>query len=675
VAALAGPGRRVPPEPPLSDDEVVLRLPRPDDAPAIAAACVDPDIARWIPVPVPYTPEDAVAFLEAAADGWRTGLELAFAIEERATATLVGMISLQAGATASRAALGYWLAPPVRGRGLATRAVRLLAAWAFEDPGLERLELMTLVGNDASGRVALRAGFRREGILRRYLPFRDRNVDAVMYALVRGDGADEMDPATANPLEKVPLFAGLAPPELARIGAIATEVELPAGATLMAQGDPGDALYVVLEGDLAVTARAGAGEVAVTTVGPGSVQGEIAVLDGGARRATVRSATPARVLRIGREDLLDVLAREPAVLRTLVGTVAGRLRGLEASAQQQARLVSLGTLSAGLAHELNNPAAAAASSVARLEAALDAWDRASVALGAPTGSAPIAGELLDALREQIARRAAEPPLIDPLDAADRRDAVGVLLGRLGVPDPWEPAAALVALGWDGNELDDLLAPFETDEARVVVATWLAASALARTLVAEVALATGRITEIVGAVREYSYLDRAPVQRIEVTAGLESTLVILRARWKHGVVISRSYAPDLPRIEAYGSELNQVWTNLLGNAIEAMAGEGSLELVARHAPGGDGVMVEVRDSGPGIPAEALARIFDPFFTTKEVGAGTGLGLHISRSIVERHGGRLEVASTGPTGTCFRISLPARLPASVAPPTPALGGEPG
>ena len=659
---------RLPPEPPLSDEVVLLRRPGLADVPAIAAACNNPEIARWVPVPVPYTPADARAFIGEMADGWAAGTAIAFAIEDRASGALAGMIGLHPGDAPARATVGYWLAPGARGRGLATRAVRLLATWAFADPALQRLELLTLVGNDASGRVALRAGFRREGILRRYLPFRGRAVDAVMYAIVRDEGGEAARIASADePLARVPLFADLAPAELARVRAVATEVALAAGETLMAEGDPGDALYLVLEGTLAVTRRAGAGEQQLTTVGPGTVQGEIAVLEGGVRRATVRAQTRSRLVRIGRDDLFDVMAREPAVVRSLVGTVARRLRDLEASVQEQERLASLGTLAAGLAHELNNPAAATRSSAGRLEGALDEWDRASTALGALAAgggpaAGPLAAELLDTLREEVSRRAAEPPVLDPLDAADRRDAVATLLTALGMPNADEPAASLVAVGWDGNEIDDLLAPFGDDEARLVVAAWLAATALVRQLLAEVAMAAGRISEIVGAVREYTYLDRAPVGRVVVTAGIESTLVILRSKWKAGVTIQRSYAPDLPAIDAYGSELNQVWTNLIDNAIGAMGGAGELAIAAAPAPEGNGVVVEIRDSGPGIAEAVRSHIFDPFFTTKEVGSGTGLGLYISRSIVERHGGRLELASGDPGRTTFRVTLPASLPAT-------------
>ena len=288
-------------------------------------------------------------------------------------------------------------------------------------------------------------------------------------------------------------------------------------------------------------------------------------------------------------------------MRSLVHTVAGRLASMEAFIQQQERLASLGTLAAGLAHELNNPAAAARSSAARLGEALDEWDRASTALGGLTATREVAAgslldELLDALREQVATRADDPGAIDPLDAADRRDAVAALLADLGMARPAEPAAALVALGWDGNELDDLLAPFETDEARLVVAAWLCASALVRRLLAELGIATTQISAIVGAVREYTYLDRAPVQEIEVPTGIENTLVILRSKWKSGVTIRRSYAPGLPTIEAYGSELNQVWTNLIDNAIDAMDGSGDLEITVAPTAGDDGVVVESATRG-------------------------------------------------------------------------------
>lgn len=196
----------LPPEPPLADEVVLLRVPREADADAIAAACADPEIARWIPVPVPYSLADAHAFLDEVTAGWSAGTNLTFVIEERARATLAGMIDLRPADGPGRAAVGYWLAPGARGRGLATRALRLVAAWALADRTLARLELMTMVGNDASGRVALRAGFRREGILHQFLPFRGRTVDAVMYAIVRDEGDG---PARDGPEEDAPAEVSL----------------------------------------------------------------------------------------------------------------------------------------------------------------------------------------------------------------------------------------------------------------------------------------------------------------------------------------------------------------------------------------------------------------------------------------------------------------------------------
>lgn len=470
------------------------------------------------------------------------------------------------------------------------------------------------------------------------------------------------------PLRRIPLFAGLDDAELARLAAVADTVELDAGDVLIREGDAGDALFVVLAGELAVTKRSGKVDVPLAVVGPGEVQGELAVLEGRPRTATVRTVGPATLLRLRRDALLDVLGRQPELALSLLRTTAGRLRSTESLLREQEKLAGLGTLAAGLAHELNNPAAAIRSTASRLATLVRDWDRAAVGLGAlgPDDLDPdgVAREVAAALRDELDRRATAPPILDPVEAADREDAMIALLRRLGIARPAEPAATLVAFGWDGNQLDDLLAPFASDEARHVVLAWLAAGALGRQLLGEIETAGERIGEIVASVREYSYLDRAPVGDVDVIAGIESTLVMLRSRLKAGIEVRRSYPPGRPRIEAFGSELNQVWTNLIVNAADAMGGRGVLEISVQEdpAPGAErapGVRVEVCDSGPGIPDEVRARIFEPFFTTKDVGAGSGLGLHIVRSIVDRHAGRIDVASV-PGRTCFAVMLPGRLP---------------
>jgi signal transduction histidine kinase len=478
------------------------------------------------------------------------------------------------------------------------------------------------------------------------------------------------------PLRRIPLLAGLDDIELGRLAAVAETVELAPGTILLREGEAGDALFVVLTGELAVSKRSGNADIPLAVVGPGEVQGELAVLEGRPRSATVRAVGPATLLRLRRDALLDVLGRQPELALALLRTIAGRLRATESLLREREKLAALGTLAAGLAHELNNPAAAIRSTVARLTTLAGEWDRAAVALGAlgPDDLDPdgVAREVAAALRDELDRRAAAPPILDPVGGVDREDAMVALLDRLGIARPAEPAATLVAFGWDGNQLDDLLAPFESDEARHVVLAWLAAGALGRQLLAEIGAAGERIGEIVASVREYSYLDRAPVGEVDVIAGIESTLVMLRPRLKAGIEVRRTYPAGRPRIEAFGGELNQVWTNLIVNAADAMRGRGVLEITVRRDPQAQaqrppgsgpavapGVSVEVCDSGSGIPEDVRARIFEPFFTTKDVGAGSGLGLHIVQSIVDRHAGRIEVASA-PGRTCFTVTLPGRVP---------------
>ncbi len=480
------------------------------------------------------------------------------------------------------------------------------------------------------------------------------------------------------------LLGALGQEAVARLRAAGHEVRIPSGTLLIAEGEPADAMYLVVEGELAVTKRAGSTDLPVATVGAGAVQGEMAVLEGGLRTASVRALTDARLVRVARDDLLALLAADAEMTAALLGAMARRLRSTETLLAEQDRLAALGRLAAGLAHELNNPAAALRSTAARLADAILELERAAAGLAAPApgpgrgaGAPAVAAvpddardvsEVLDALREELVRRAAAPPALDPLEASDRADTVLALLQSLGVRDAAEPAAALVALGWDGNALDDLLAVFQGGERQLMVAQWLAAGAVTQQLVGEIAEAAARISEIVAAVKTYAYLDRARVQVVDVTEGLESTLRILRARMPAGATVRREFAAGLPRVEAYGAELNQVWTNLIDNAFDAMDEGGTLTLSARPDPASDGVIVEVTDDGPGIPADVRRRIFDPFYTTKDVGHGTGLGLYLARSIVARHGGRLDLASTGPQGTTFRVALPRQVPVDP-------GGEPG
>ena len=440
-------------------------------------------------------------------------------------------------------------------------------------------------------------------------------------------------------LRKTPLFAGLDDASLERLAETTEPMQVPAGELLIREGDPGDSMYVVTSGELEVTKRAGTSELPLARVGPGAIQGEMAALEGRPRTASVRAVTDAEVIRIPREGLLALLDSGPEAAIALLRTVLERLRSTESMLRQREKLAGLGTLAAGLAHELNNPAAAIRRSVSLLAEAIAARDR----LHPPHDLIGI-------------HPADETPTLTALERADAVDEITELVGDS------ETAAALVDAGWSADQLRDAFTGMDLDGARDSAA-WLAASAKIDALLREVGMAGERISEIVGAVKSYSYLDQAPLQRIDVRAGLDSTLVILRSKLKAGVEVTRHYAPDLPEIEAYGSELNQVWTNLIDNAADAMDGRGAIDIYADAVDGG--MRVRICDTGPGIPADVLPHLFEPFFTTKAPGIGTGLGLHISHSVVARHGGRIEVESK-PGETCFTVTLPGTIPRSVAPP---------
>jgi signal transduction histidine kinase len=438
---------------------------------------------------------------------------------------------------------------------------------------------------------------------------------------------------TLEALRGAPLFTGLSDEDLGRLAATVERQRLAPGEFLVREGERGDAMFVIVSGELEVTKRAEDVELPLARVGPGAIQGEIAAIGGHTRAASVRAITDVEVLRIPREGLLALLDAGPEPALALLRTVLERMRGLESFVRGREKLAGLGTLAAGLAHELNNPAAAIRRSVTSLGEAIARRDQ----MHPPHD--------LFGIRPDAAQA--------PKGALERADAIDEMLEL--VPDS-ETAAALVDAGWSVAQLRDAFAGMDEEGARSSAA-WLAATATVDALLGEVRMAGERISEIVGAVKTYVYLDQAPVQKVNVLEGLDNTLVILRSKLRT-VEVTRHYAPDVPAIEAYGSELNQVWTNLIDNAVDAMDGRGAIDIhVGRTSQ--DGVEVRICDTGPGIPPEIMPRLFEPFFTTKPVGVGTGLGLHITHSAVVRHGGSVSVEPNPDGGTCFVVTLPPKL----------------
>ena len=464
----------------------------------------------------------------------------------------------------------------------------------------------------------------------------------------------ENDQIAVDKLRQSPLFSGLNDHDFNWLLDQAQETNIAEGEVLMAEGSPGGSLYIVLDGEFEFTKRSGQQQVVLARRGSGEMIGEFSLLDQAPRTATARATRDSRLIMIPQNAFQQLLSISPAATLAVLHTVAARLRNTEAMMRQNEKMASLGTLSAGLAHELNNPAAAARRSASQLRDTLSHWQRLNGELAALNLDARQT-QTINSLREEIIRRAASPANLDPLTRSDREGELQTWLEDRNVDNAWEIAPALVAFGWNVQMLEETGGTL--GEAHLaLVAQWLGVGCSVYALLDEVGKSAERISEIVKSVKSYSYLDQAPVQQVNIHDGLENTLVILRHKLKQGVQVTREYASDLPTIEAYASELNQVWTNILDNAIDAMKGAGELKI--RTYREDNRVGVEISDNGPGIPPEIQPRIFDPFFTTKPPGIGTGLGLHISYNIIQKHGGKIQVASK-PGATVFRVSLPIRL----------------
>ena len=406
-----------------------------------------------------------------------------------------------------------------------------------------------------------------------------------------------------------------------------------------------DSFYVVLDGEVGISRLDGAEETRLLTHGRGGFTGGLAVLTGKKSIHRARAVSPTRVLEIDSEAFRRVTVEQPAVADALVSTLARRMRYTQRSIRQHEKLAALGKLSAGLAHELNNPAAAARRASEDLGPGILAAQLGALehdARFSPAGRGALAG----LLQEVAARPAAT---LDPLSLGDAGDDLAAWLEDRGVEEAWEIAPILAAAGVGHGDLEGLGVPPEQLSGAV---RWLAGTLDLTGLAAEISASVGRISRLVGAMKEYTFMDRTSSMEADVVEGIENTLTILGHKLE-GVSVDRDFEEDLPRVPGPGGELNQVWTNLLDNAADAVAGGGSVRVRAFRE--GEAVVVEVSDDGPGIPPEFEAHVFEPFFTTKEVGSGAGLGLDVARRVVRGHGGDISVRS-GPGGASFAVRLP-------------------
>jgi signal transduction histidine kinase len=458
----------------------------------------------------------------------------------------------------------------------------------------------------------------------------------------------------ADELRALSIFDGLTDDQLGELIEGGTEVRVEPGAELFREGEPAEFWWVLVDGVVDLVRRIGREDVLVGKMDvPGRWAGGFRAWDEhGVYLATGRGAAEGRLLRVPAAVLRERFSAWFPFGRHLIEGLYHTARSIESTARQRASLITLGTLAAGLAHEINNPAAAATRAVDALENACQTLLASLTRLARDEISAQQFAAL-DTLRRAIEPQAA---VSDPLAMADHEEALSSWLTGHGIEREWMIAPPLAAAGLDLGWCERAAAVLPGPALEPGL-EWVASTLSAATLLSEIKASTRQISELVAAMSSYSHMDRASMQLINVTEGLDSTLVMLGHKIRGGVTVVRDYGADVPRIEAYPGELNQVWTNLIDNAIDAMDGAGTLRLATRAD--GDDVVIEVGDTGRGMPPDVAARAFEAFYTTKDVGKGTGLGLDIARRIVvERHGGTITIDSQ-PGETVLRVRIPARL----------------
>ena len=454
--------------------------------------------------------------------------------------------------------------------------------------------------------------------------------------------------ADKSELLRVPAFAELPEDQIAWFLSQAQELNYKAGDTYLRQGTPADSMFVILEGQLELHGDMG-GETVAFSMKTGDVTGVLPFSRMKQFTVNGRAVTDSRVLRFPATLFPDLVQKMPELAKRLVGLMSDRIRETTRIEQQRDRLAALGKLSAGLAHELNNPASAAKRATGQLREVLKKIKDASLELGRRDLTSAQRGEI-EKLEISFVQRD-EPPS-DTLAISDLEEQLDSLLRSHGQNDLWQLAADLARKNIRPEVLDSLFAALDAGTARAALVR-IAASVEIAGLLNEIESGTSRISDLVGAIKEYTYMDQAPVQNVDIVKSLETTLTILNHKLKRGVVVQRDYQRIPLLVNSFGSELNQVWTNIIDNAIDAMGGKGKLRV--RTYREDDCVVVEIGDNGPGISAEVKPHIFEPFFTTKGVGDGTGLGLDTVQRIVKKHRGSVQVTSQ-PGDTRFQVWLP-------------------
>jgi signal transduction histidine kinase len=467
-----------------------------------------------------------------------------------------------------------------------------------------------------------------------------------------------MDATTLQQVRSSPLFAELDDTELSCIepGEI---IHLPPGTVLVKEGDSLPFFFLVLEGEVRLTRTYDRQTVLMGLIKPGNFTGETTLLLDTHWLATARIGKAAKLFRLNEEHFWDMLGSCHAIARRIFNTAANKVRNIEGYSQQREKLASLGTMAAGLAHELNNPAAAARRAATHLQETTDKVQSLLCHLTRTLNHDQMQ-DLVTASGDAF-ERLAKAPKLDHLERSDREEIIAAWLEKHQLSSAWDLAPTFVNAGLDIAWLEEFAARLPATSHADALG-WLEARINLKLLLSQVEQTTGRIEELVKAIRSYSYMDQSPMQEVDIHEGIESTLTMLGHKLKN-VTLVRAFDRSVPRIMAYGSELNQVWTNLIDNAIHAVNGTG--KICVGTCQEDDQLVVEIVDFGAGIPKEVQPHLFEPFFTTKPIGTGTGLGLIISNRIVaDRHGGEIEFESK-PGETRFKVRLPINRPQPAAP----------
>jgi signal transduction histidine kinase len=460
----------------------------------------------------------------------------------------------------------------------------------------------------------------------------------------------------AQALRNLFLFEKLSDEQLLWLAEHGWVTEAPSGATFLAEGAPAELFIVLLSGTITMSRRVGQDDVETVRtdqvgVYGGAMQAYVADRGGQTYSATIRVVSDARFFVLRAEDFAWMVHTWfPMAIHLLEGLFLGMRTSAHIVGQRQ-QLLALGALSAGLTHELNNPAAAAVRATAALRDRV-AGMRQKLAMLAKGDLDPRLLGLLVDVQEEAVKAVPDAPKLTALEESEHEDALNDWLDEHEVPDGWELAPIFVGAGTTPEFLDKVAdgAPPAVLEGAV---RWLAYTLETELLMNEITDSVTRISSLVAAAKQYSNMDRAPHERVDLHIGLKSTLMMLASKLE-GIKVVKDFDRSLPKVPVYAGELNQVWTNLIDNAVQAMDGHGTLTV--RTSMDGDRVRVEIGDTGPGVPRKLRQRIFEPFFTTKPVGQGTGLGLDISyRIVVGRHGGDLSVESR-PGDTRFIVRLP-------------------